>query len=268
MQSRLDRYDIEEKKKYERTKKNTELYTEVYDDLYRNASYKNMEVIDTAKEIDLGKLKDMISDNYDTRQYRTLKNFSKEDIENFDKPFNYNGENKSHDINEIINEAKSKRSFMEEAREKQKFIDFSRKRNSRYEKELDAMKKEEEQLEELINTMVVKTADDTAEDAFDLLPDLRGNEDTIVTNPIETTFDVDTTSTGSFTNDIEKTLVKADKTFYTDSNMFTKNDFEDFSTLERQLSAKDSKKTAIIITIITFVLAACIYIIMTKYIMK
>ena len=41
-----------------------------------------MEVIDSAKEINLNKLKNMLDDKYDTRQYRTLKNYSIEDIDN------------------------------------------------------------------------------------------------------------------------------------------------------------------------------------------
>ena len=57
MRSRMDKYGTYEEKKYERSKKNTKLYEEVYDDMYRDTTYQNMQVIDSAKEINLNKLK-------------------------------------------------------------------------------------------------------------------------------------------------------------------------------------------------------------------
>ena len=53
MQSRMDKYQTSNKKKLERSRKNTELYEKVYDDIYRDTTYKNMEVIDSAKEINI-----------------------------------------------------------------------------------------------------------------------------------------------------------------------------------------------------------------------
>ena len=80
MRSRMDKYQTSTQKKYERIKKNTKLYEEVYDDIYRDTTYQNMQVLDSAKEINLNKLRDIIDNNYDTRQYRTLRNYDKNDI--------------------------------------------------------------------------------------------------------------------------------------------------------------------------------------------
>ena len=100
MQSRMDKYQTKDNKKFERSRKNTKLYEEVYDDMYRDTTYTNMEVIDSAKEINLNKLKNMLDDKYDTRQYRTLKNYSIEDIDtDFDKPSIMQPRQKVHDIN-------------------------------------------------------------------------------------------------------------------------------------------------------------------------
>ena len=60
MQSRMDRYEPSEKKKYERSRKNTKLYEEIYDDMYKDISYKNMEIIDSAREINRSKLEDIL----------------------------------------------------------------------------------------------------------------------------------------------------------------------------------------------------------------
>lgn len=268
MQSRMDKYQTKENKKYERTRKNTKLYEDVYDDIYRDTTYRNMQVIDSAKEININKLKDMLDDKYDTRQYRTFKNYNIEDVDSFQNSVVSRKERKSYDINEIINEAKNKRAFIEEAREKQKYIDFSKRRNSRYDDKYDDIKKEEKELEELINTMAVPKQDssDDTNDALNILSDLKGEENTIVTNPIEASFELEDTL--KTTNDIEKTLVRADKTFYTGSNMFTKNDFEDFSTLTKELSKSNTNKRILIIILIIIMLLICAYLIITKFIIK
>ena len=261
MQSRMDKYAGDEKKKYERSKKNTKLYEEIYDDIYKNRAYKNMEIIDSAKEININRLKNILDDKYDTKQYRTLRKYSIDDIDKDEKPIFNSEKEKVYDINEIIDQAKSKRTFLEEAREKQKYMDFSEFRGKKHSSKYDEMEKEEQELEELINTMAIPKQDET-KDALDMFSDLKGSENTIVTNPIDTSFDIPEineetkTTTEDIRNDLEKTLVKADKTFYTDSNMFTKNDFEDFSTLTRQLKRSSRMKKLVVTLIILIILIA------------
>ena len=270
MQSRMDKYQTSSDIKFERSKKNTKLYDEVYDDVYKNADYQNMEVIDSAKEINLNRLKDILDDKYDTRQYRTFKNYDIEDLDIEQKPIFKTERQRSYDINEIINDAKSKRAFIEEAKEKQKHIDLFDNRSSKYEKEYKELKNEEKELEELINTMAINRKNEDTNEALDMFEDLKGSENTVVTNPIETSFDnaENMVKTGTVTNDIEKTLIKADKTFYTDSNMFTKNDFEDFSTLTRQLKRSSRSKKVIIILIVLALLGVISYFVITKYVLK
>jgi len=275
MQSRMDKYQTNDRKKYERSKKNTKLYEEVYDDMYRDTTYSNMQVIDSAKEININKLKDMLDDKYDTRQYRTLKNYSIEDIDIDDKPIFNKTRQKVYDINEILNEAKSKRAFIEEAKEKQKYMRFTEGRNKKYDDRYEQMEKDEEELEELINTMAIPRENSDTNDALDMLSDLKGSENTIVTNPIESSFDtnsinteIEKTKTDDIKNDLEKTLVKADRNFYTDSNMFTKNDFEDFSTLTKELKRTYKTKKIFIILLVLIILGVSAYFIITNFIIK
>ncbi len=274
MQSRMDKYANVSKKRYERSKKNTKLYEEVYDDIYRNTTYKNMEIIDSAKEININKLKNILDDKYDTKQYRTLRKYSIEDIDKDDRPIFNERSEKVYDINEILDKAKSRRSFLEEAKEKQKYIDFSEYRGKRYSNKYEEIEKEEQELEELINTMAIPKKDNETKDALDMFSDLKGSDDTIVTNPVDTSFEVidpsenTKTSTEDIKGNLEKTLVKADRTFYTDSNMFTKNDFEDFSTLKGQLRRTSRTKKLIIVLIVLIALAVIGYFIYTKLILK
>lgn len=272
MQSRMDKYQTSNKKKLERSRKNTELYEKVYDDIYRDTTYKNMEVIDSAKEININKLKNMLDDKYDTRQYRTIsKDYSVEDIDNYEKPIFNKKRQKVYDINEILNEAKSKRAFIEEAKEKQKYINFTESRNNK--RRYDNIEEDEKELEELINTMTIPKQSDL-DDELDMFSELKGSDNTIVTNPIETSFEFDVTKeeektkTDDIRNDLEKTLVKADKTFYTDSNMFTKNDFEDFSTLTRELKRKGKTKIVFIILLLLIIIGVLSYFVVTKLIIK
>ena len=270
MQSRMDKYQVSDKKRYERSKKNTKLYEEVYDDIYKDTTYNNMQVIDSAKEINVNKLRNLLDDNkYDTRQYRTFKNYSIEDVDLIERPIISRKEHKSHDINEIISEAKNKRTFIEEAKEKQKFMDFAKRRSVRYDDTYEEMQKDEKELEELINTMAIKTQSDDVDtnDALDILSDLKGEDNTIVTNPIDASFELENTS-DEITNDINKTLLKADKTFYTGSNMFTKNDFEDFSTLTKELSRSNTRKKIFIVILILIVLLVFAYLVTTNFIIK
>lgn len=266
MQSRMDRYRDIEDKKFERSKKNTKLYEDVYDDMYRDTNYQNMKVIDTAKEINIDKLKNILDDNYDTRQYRTLRNYDIGDTDSLKKSSISRNEKRSYDINEIISEAKNRRTFMEEAKEKQKYIDFKNAIEGNYDTKYEESKEEEKKLENLINTVSISNENKEESSSFDILSDLKGSDNTIVTNPVEASFDsLDNVSVLTETKNLEKTLVKADKTFYTDSNMFTKNDFEDFSTLSRSLGKKRGAKKLIIIIIILVLLAVLLYFGITKF---
>jgi len=266
MQSRMDRYRDIEDKKFERSKKNTKLYEDVYDDMYRDTNYQNMKVIDTAKEINIDKLKNILDDNYDTRQYRTLRNYDIGDTDSLKKSSISRNEKRSYDINEIISEAKNRRTFMEEAKEKQKYIDFKNAIEGNYDTKYEESKEEEKKLENLINTVSISNDSKEESSSFDILSDLKGSDNTIVTNPVEASFDsLDNVSVLTETKNLEKTLVKADKTFYTDSNMFTKNDFEDFSTLTNELKRSKKNKKAIIIILILIILGACAYFLITRF---
>ncbi len=266
MQSRMDKYQTNKKVRFERTQKNTKLYEDVYEDIYKDTSYKNMQVIDSVKEINIGRLKDMLENKYDTRQYRTLKNYSEDDIDFEDKMDYPDRRQKIYDINEIINEAKNKRAFIEEAKEKQKYMDFSERNKKTDHSKYQEMEKEEKELEELINTMAIsrQSLEDTkdTQSDFDMFSELKGSENTIVTNPIKTNFEVESDEI----NKPNERTSKLDKTFYTDSNMFTKNDFEDFSTLTREISSGQKKyKILLIILLILIILGTILFFVIKNY---
>ncbi len=249
MQSRMEKYQTSGRKRYERTRKNTQLYESVYDDIYRDTTYRNMEVIDSAKEININKLKDMIDDKkYDTRRYRTLTNYDYDEDDEDSRPL-FDSRQKVYDINQIINDAKNKRAFIEEAKEKKKYANFSQRSTKHYD-DYDEGLKEEKELEELINTMAMPKLNQDTNEALDMFSDLKGTDNTAVTDPIDSNL-----GSTTITKDIDG-LSKADRTFYTNSNMFTKNDFEDFGDLRSELNKKGKFKRIITIIIIVAVLVA------------
>ena len=152
---------------------------------------------------------------------------------------------------------------IEEAKEKQKYMDYA-KRNSKYEERYNNLKKEEKELEELINTMVIDKKEDT-DDELDML-NLKGDENTIVTNPIST--DIEDPSKIELVKEVPSKSSKVDKTFYTDSNMFTKNDFEDFTGLSRTLNGSSKGKKIFIILLILIILGVAGYLIAVNFIIK
>ena len=148
----------------------------------------------------------------------------------------------------------------------QKYIDFKNAIEGNYDTKYEESKEEEKKLENLINTVSISNDNKEESSSFDILSDLKGSDNTIVTNPVEASFDsLDNVSVLTETKNLEKTLVKADKTFYTDSNMFTKNDFEDFSTLTNELKRSKKNKKAIIIILILIILGACAYFLITRF---
>ncbi|MEG2351168.1 MAG: hypothetical protein RSB54_00610 [Bacilli bacterium] len=256
MKSRMDKYVSVNNEKYQRTNKNTKLYEDVYDDIYRDTTYRNMSIIDSAKEIDVNKLKNMLDDKYDTRQYRTFKNY---DVKDLDLEGDQAPEKeKIYDINTIINEAKNKRAFMED-KEKEKYTTFTQRRIKNDEAKYDELKEEEKQLQDLINTMTMTAVDPSTKEALDLFPDLKPSENTIVTEPIKS---------GENNTTNVNTLSKMDRTFYTDSNMFTKNDFEDFTGLSKELNKKNNLRMLILIVLIAIFILTLAFFLINHYFIK
>lgn len=255
MKSRMDKYQ-KTSNEFERTRKNAKLYDDIYESIYKDATYENMEVIDKVKEINVDKLKSILDDKYETRQYRTFKEYKLDD--NDENSYKVkNKTDKIYDINEIILNAKNKRAFIEETKEKQKYINY---KNSKYyskiKKENNNEDDEEKKLIDMIKTDEHNLDCETSS-ALDIFSELKGSENTIVTKPINSNDIKDITYSDTL-NDLSKTLIKPDKTFYTDSNMFTKNDFEDFSTLSRKLN-KSGKKKKIILIFIIILLAVIVF---------
>lgn len=203
----------------ERTRKNEKLYESVDEEIYSDPKYNNTSILESAKEININKLKDMIDNkenDYEIGKYRTqpeYEEYNKKDIIE---------EETVRDINEILELAKKKRKFIEEAIEKDKHNDLDYKE---YKKEKKEEYKEEKHDKD----------EDTTTTALNILSDLKPTENTIITDPIE--------------SDLEKEFTDK-STEYSESLIFTNNDFEDIN----ESIKKETKIVKIIIILMIFVL--------------
>lgn len=223
-----------------RTSKNTELYEEIKNSEIKNFSIgSNAKVIgDNEAHINVDKIKEILEKNYNEEPKKRSMKFElppEEEIE-LEKT-------KEYDINAILEKAKEEKEVDYQAERLKKIRDTqfdilkSLDLDSPKEKEVD---KSKEELLELINTinlnelqnkeLAKEKAEEKELDPLDILSDLRGNENTIVTGAKELTREINHSISDKKKSDSMKQIKEAleedvDDSFYTNSMSFNKKDF-------------------------------------------
>lgn len=262
MKTRMERY-FNSQDEVARTKKNQDLYEDIYTDLPSSSSRVPL----NESEIDLSKIKELMANREGykrVKEYEAIMNTKT--IEDDDEEYDIyeDIDNKIYDINMILEEAKSKRVFSE--REKYRSL-----RNTQYDilsklnlnEELDnndEMVKDfftkDTEIKKLLTDITKEIPEDNKEDnsqlsqtksSIDLFADLKGNENTILTKPV-TEEESDQQSTVSD---------KTETSFYTNHLQFTKEDFEGFQNLQSTVK-KNNILIKILISILTVVLIAIV----------
>lgn len=276
MNSRMERYSKADEMilSGSRVNKNQALYSDINNlSLSRVKANNNYRVIDdVSKEIDIEKIKkyiDSLTDKEEERKRITINRVPQDDEQITEKA-------KIYDINSIIEEAKSKKekSYEEEKYKKLSNTEFDILKNIKmYEKPTEEIgqeiSKSEKTLIDLINTLAINKKE------LDLLSELtEGTENTVVTKPIEEELKESDLKGQSET---EKTNVKIeaipenknndknklgniDKTFYTNSMSFSKQDFEGLDELEKE-AGKTSLAIKISIVFLVLVVIATLVVI-------
>lgn len=266
MNSRMERYkEINSDNFGSRVSKNQDLYSDINNQaLSRIKSNPNYKVIgDSEKEIDIEKIKKYLnlSDEEEVRKRINIEPKSLEEIkEDFLEP-------KVYDLNSIIEEAKSKKEskYEEDKYRKlhsaqydilQKIKSYDSNKEEKNEVELNT---EEQTLVDLINTIAMK------KNEGELFSELMSeNENTVVTKPIE-----EELKGTAIIKQIEepqldntKTNLKSiDKSFYTNSMNFSKEDFEGLEDLEKEVNKNNIfVKFALFIFVVVVVISILIII--------
>lgn len=241
MESRMEKYYTEDLSSYERSKRNESLYKDVSKEI---SDLENLPIPDNSNEIDLEGLKKII---YSRDEYRKAKEEEKNTIiEEVEKP---SSESRIYDINVLLENAKNEINRSNE-------VTNERKINHNFLTNLEEEKVpyHEDAIE--ISNMETEKKKNIDEDSLplDLLVDLKGDDNTIVTDPIVKE---------------EVTMIKKIKdgeTFYSGSFNFTKKDFDE----EDDDLLEDNKGNIIKIIFLIFgliVISTAIWFILTKYVL-
>lgn len=273
MDLRTDKYYEENIKTVpSRTSRNQELYKEISKTELNNYEVRSNATIigDNKGNIDVEKIKSILDTHYKDAPKR--KSIKLENIEETVKPVE---ETKEYDINVILNKAREDKeeNYSEERNKKLRNTQFDilsslnlDEEEEKKETESRSIKEENaSELQELINTISIneKAIKDiqNGDDPLSLFEDLKGSDHTQTLKGLKDNEDlIEQTKETIFEtvdkNEDEKTT-SLDKSFFTKSTNFKKEDFEDFSDIE---DGKSSIFVKIIIAllIIAFIAGAII----------
>ncbi len=287
MNSRVEkyRYDTEEDTTPSRFEKNRDLYNNVdMSQLSRVKMSSNVRVLEPSpKTIDIEKIKKYIENTKEETIERRQLVVNDEPDKILSHPTQ---EKREYDINTVLEKAKQNRDIYYEDEKHKKLRDTQYDILSKikmYEEEDIFLKEkpefntDEKTLIDLINTVTTHKKNE------ELLGELKGSEDTLVTSPIDEEVKDDYIEKAINISDIIKTaetiksvdekpdenstMVKnLDKSFYTNSATFSKEDFEGFEELEKKVK-KNNLFTKIIAVIITMLVLGTIYVVL-KYVLN
>ena len=246
MESRMEKYYKDDLSSFERTRRYENLYKDVSGEL---SKMDKLPVPDNANEIDLEGLKEIISSRDEYRKNkelsRTMKmNLQEDTLEEVKKQ-----DNKIYDINVLLENAKSEIN-------RSASVTGNRLINANFLTTMeDSGVPSSDDATEISEEVVSKHSDTNGDSLpLDILMDLKGSDDTIVTDPIIKD---------------EVTMVKEIKdgeTFYSGSFNFSKKDFDEDD--DDFLEESDHNGIKIFFLIFGFLLlAAAVYLVLINYIL-
>lgn len=248
MESRMEKYYKEDLSTFERSRKNQQLYKDVSREI---SDLENLPVPDNSNEIDLDGLKQIISSRDEYRKSKELERTLVQNKPLVEQP--KQKEDKVYDINVLLENAKNELNKKSEV-ENKKIINtnfLTNMEEANIPNNEDAIEvsfpmKNENHKESNTNSL-----------PLDILMDLKGTDNTIVTDPIVKE---------------EVTMIKKIKdgeTFYSGSFNFSKKDFDTDSEDDADfLEEKNNAGLKIFFLILgIIILIGALYLIVTKYIL-
>lgn len=253
--NRMDRYYKVEEQTTKRTNKNQELY----DKIYGSGEYSNIEgiaTIDKSNEVDIAKVKNMLKNREEYQRQKEINKFKpfKEEPPSYEV-FEDN-DDKVYDIRDILEKAK-----INKPEEEHKSLDNINFEIIKSLKEKN-MKKDEEQLKEMIDT-ISETSQlnklSNQELGLDIFDDLKSNNNTIIDDKSSIKEILETVKKNDESKELTDTGL--DKSFFTSSLNFGKKDFEEVQELNKKVK-KNNTLTKILFFMITLcVVIAIIYLV-------
>lgn len=249
MESRMEKYYRDDLSTFERTKRNQKLYNDISGQI---DGLENLPIDDNVNEIDVSNLKNIISSRDEYHKAKAMGRTFVSDRPLVEEKKKIRDENRVYDINVLLENAKNEINKNAEVTNGKKintnFLTNLEDANIPYHD--DAMEIASQEVKE------EKQKSDTDSLPLDILADLKGNDNTVVTDPIVKD---------------EVTMIKKIKdgeTFYSGSFNFTKKDFDEAE--EDDAFFEKSNHTGVKVFFLIFgllVLAAAIYLIITRYVL-
>ncbi len=278
MRSRMERYHNEENHDtYSRSNKNQDLY----ENLGKNTRYTSFSDITSSNVFDIDEAKQNIT----TRQgYQQMKEYDdmiappkiKKELDEFNYLYQ-DRENRVYDINSALKEARENRIERDELEEKRKLkntnynilASLNKEELEKYRKEkVERTKPDEEELQELINTITSKTlaGEIDKKASLDLLSDLMATDkDDEVEGQKPKEDDLELSKEILDKDQLDKVKEIKDNKEETDKKSIMENADEDFYTRSMDLSDKDfdlgdigEKKMPVIIKILLFLIIVAV----------
>lgn len=242
-ESRVEKYYYQDLESYERVKRNQDLYKDLSKEI---SDLDNLPIPDNSNEIDLDGLKKIIYSRDEYRKEKERKEKPQYETLKEEEP----NDKRIYDINVLLENAKSELNKNNEIAPDKKI-----KTNFLTDLEEEKIPYHEDAIE-ISNMESEKKSSDEDSLPLDLLVDLKGEDNTVVTDPIikdEVTM-------------IKK--IKDGETFYSGSFNFTKKDFEENDEDDNLFDESSHNGIKIVFLIFGLLLiGAAIFFIMTKYIL-
>ena len=246
MESRMEKYYKEDLNSFERSKKNEKLYKEVSREI---SDMDNLPIPDNSNEIDMDGLKQIISSR---DEYRKSKELERTFVSRKPLVEEEPKKDKIYDINVLLENAKNEVN-------KSNLVTNKRMINANFLTDLEEanIPKSDDAMEVSVPiTLEEKKKSSTDSLPLDILMDLKGSDNTIVTDPIVKD---------------EVTMIKKIKdgeTFYSGSFNFTKKDFDEVEDDEDFLEENHHTGLKVFFIIVgVLLLLGTVYLILTKYVL-
>ena len=220
MKSRMEKYYKQDLSEFQRVKKNSNLYKDIYGEL---DDFNDLPVSDNFVELDITDIKKGITSREDYKKAKELGNITNTRVKALNEELDNNKkEEKIYDINNMLEKARVNNKYIKEEEDfvSDKYLrsleEFTR------EEKIELIKDKQEELKEDYNKELEDKMKETASLSLDILSDLKPSDDTVITTPIK--------------EELQEEIEEKDDVFYSGTYSFNKEDFvdknDDFSDIE------------------------------------
>ena len=258
--SRMDRYNKESENS--RSNKNKDLYKNIYE-LGEYSNIEGIATIDKSNEVDITKVREMLKNREEYQRQKEIRKISKKDIEvpSYDV-YELDEDEKVYDIRDILENAKINNPTHEE-HQSLKNVNYEILKELK-EKHFNKKMKEEviDAVDNISNTSRLNKLSD-GELGLDMFDDLKSQNDTIVQDKTAIRKLLEEAKENEEKTK-ENTNTGIDRSFFTSSLNFGKDDFDEIQELNK--SVEKNKKIVKILSFVAIliVVGLVVYFIMNK----